>query len=419
MNEKRGLTALEMVKERKVNIENLVRIHDIDINYFMECITQAFVKTKTLNDPTVDARSVVFAVLECAKLGLVPDGKQCAIVPYKGKAVFILGYQGVVDLAYQSGAVRSIWAENVYNANKIDDDGKLIGDKFSYQRGSNPKIDHVPIDTNRNQEDITHTYAVAKLHNGDLVFEVLTREQVEKIRSVSPARSDGPWVKWWDQMAKGKTVKRLDTYLPSTPNMKRAKEIDEVEIQDRFINIPEPIISDKDGVVIEGEYNNVSITNDEKTEHNISSRTDTKHTGRTGSSDEQNSSQQERGSLAEEVSISEKTKSNARSEAMKKSHADKKDRKDKATIKQEIENPVLITSTETKVLDVSLTGPNDVSNAPTQKIMDDIEELLMESTNTLEEIEFVKKKYEINSYQDLSASQANEYYKYLVEKVNG
>jgi len=366
-------TAIDMIREREVNIGNLLQVAEINTNYFMECVTQAFNKTPKLNDKSVNRRSVVFAVMECAKLGLVPDGKQCAIVPYKGKAVFILGYQGVVDLAYQSGAVKSIWAENVYK-----------GDEFSWERGLEPKIHHIPKGETSDQADITHTYAVARLNNGDTVFEVLTREQVEKIRSVSPAKSDGPWVKWWDQMAKGKTVKRLDTYLPSTPNMKRAKSIDEVELRDEFINVPDPIKVDNDGVIIDDtEFDNEKVGNGPFDEPNISIREREEGDG------DNESQQGQSGSLREEIDISEKKTA-------------------KAVIKQAVTEPELI-----------VTKKEEKFQPPTEKVMDDIEDLLMEIPNTVDEIDYIKDTYKIDSYVSLSGPQAEEYYKHLVEKVNG
>ena len=381
-------SALEMIRDREVNISNLLQVAEINTSYFMECITQAFNKTPKLNDKSIDRRSVVFAVMECAKLGLVPDGKQCAIVPYKSKAVFILGYQGVVDLAYQSGAVRSIWAENVYK-----------GDEFSWQRGLEPKIHHIPKGETSDQAEITHTYAVAKLNNGEIVFEVLTREQVEKIRSVSPARSDGPWVKWWDQMAKGKTVKRLDTYLPSTPNMKRAKEIDEVELRDDFINIPEPIKHDDDGVIIDDKrFDNaqeVRDFTDNEPDRGTGERTEEDRVPLTQS--------EESGSLAEEINISEKKTSNARSQSMKASHAIRKAEKKAIKILDEVENASLLKNTIPTV---------------SEKMMEDIDELLQEIPNALAEMDYARDKYG-ESYNNLNANQADEFYKYLLEKING
>jgi hypothetical protein len=52
----------------------------------------------------------------------------------------------------------------------------------------------------------------------------MTMAEINKIRGRSRAKSDGPWVTDFDEMAKKTVVRRLTKYLPSSPKMDRAIE---------------------------------------------------------------------------------------------------------------------------------------------------------------------------------------------------
>jgi hypothetical protein len=47
----------------------------------------------------------------------------------------------------------------------------------------------------------------------------MTVEDVEKVRAVSKAANSGPWVGWWDQMAKKTVIRRLAKVLPQSSDL--------------------------------------------------------------------------------------------------------------------------------------------------------------------------------------------------------
>lgn len=165
------------------------------------------------------------AVLQCAQLGLEPGSAlgHCYLLPYgNGKAKdgrpncqLIIGYRGMIDLARRSGQIISI---NAYCVHKKDD--------FVYELGLHPDIKHRP-SAEAERGPVTYVYAVAQLQGGGVQFEVMSRAEIEAVRSQSKAGTRGPWVTHWEEMARKTVVRRLFKYLPVSTEALRAVEVDE------------------------------------------------------------------------------------------------------------------------------------------------------------------------------------------------
>lgn len=168
--------------------------------------------------------SFLGAVMQCAQLGLEPGNAlgHAYLLPFgSGKAKdgranvqLIIGYRGMIDLARRSGQIISISAHAVHQ-----------NDQFHYELGLNPDIKHVPADGERGA--VTHVYAVAKLKDGGVQFEVMSRYDVEQVRKTSKASGNGPWVTHWDEMAKKTVCRRLFKWLPVSIEMQQAVSMDE------------------------------------------------------------------------------------------------------------------------------------------------------------------------------------------------
>lgn len=169
--------------------------------------------------------SFLGAILQCAQLGLEPGSAlgHCYLLPFgNGKArdglqnaQLIIGYRGMIDLARRSGQIVSIAAYVVREE-----------DEFDYQLGLQPNIVHKPAHKAK-PGAVTFVYAVANLKGGGVQFEVMSRAEIEAVRSQSKAGTSGPWVSHWDEMAKKTVIRRLFKYLPVSIEIARAVEVDE------------------------------------------------------------------------------------------------------------------------------------------------------------------------------------------------
>lgn len=163
-----------------------------------------------------DKRSLMGAIITCSQLGLEPGNSlgHAYLIPFGKEVTLVVGYRGLIDLARRSGQIISISARAVY-----------ANDKFSFSYGLNETVEHTPADGERGE--LAHVYAVARLRDGGVQFEVMSRIDIEKIRAQSKAGKSGPWISHYDEMAKKTVVRRLFKYLPVSIEIQRAVTIDE------------------------------------------------------------------------------------------------------------------------------------------------------------------------------------------------
>lgn len=173
-------------------------------------------------------QSILLAVMQAAELGLEAGGLlgDGYLVPYKGKAQFIVGYRGLINLARRSGQMRAIEAHVVRTA-----------DTFEVEFGLETKLVHRP-SLHGDPGDIVAVYSVAHFRDGGYQVEVMTRAEVDAIRKRSEASDSGPWVTDYAEMAKKTVIRRLCKYLPLSPELAKALEHEAAIDQ----NAPSPIV---------------------------------------------------------------------------------------------------------------------------------------------------------------------------------
>lgn len=175
-------------------------------------------------------RSVMNAATKAAQDGLIPDGREAALVVFNTKqkingkdewrksAVYMPMVYGLMKKVRQSGGVSALYEPQIVYKN----------DYFVYELGFNPKLEHTPLMVG-DRGDVIGAYAVAKLDDKSqsIVSAFLTLREIEKIRAVSKAAKRGPWVDWWEEMAKKSAMRRLCKYLPSSSDLDAAFTRDE------------------------------------------------------------------------------------------------------------------------------------------------------------------------------------------------
>lgn len=112
------------------------------------------------------------------------------------KAKFELSYKGHILLAKRSSTVTSIYADYI-----------CAHDKYHIERGINQDFKHSFSIVNRG-EIIAH-YACIKFSNGEFDFEIMNKEEIDKVKNCSNAKNAAPWTIWRDQMGKKAVLKRL------------------------------------------------------------------------------------------------------------------------------------------------------------------------------------------------------------------
>jgi recombination protein RecT len=156
--------------------------------------------------------SFVVAMMDAARCGLEPNGKDAALVPYGQECQFQPMFQGMIKQAVQGGAAKKINARIVY-----------ANDKFKLKYDPEPHIDHEP--AYDDEGEVVGAYAYAVLPDGTLHVEYMNKRQLDHIKAKSKSRS-GPWSTDPEEMYRKTPVKRLFKYLPVPDEVEYAVQVD-------------------------------------------------------------------------------------------------------------------------------------------------------------------------------------------------
>lgn len=165
-----------------------------------------------------DRRSLLGSCMKAAQDGLLTDGREAALVIFNSKEGKKVQYMpmvgGILKKIRNSGELASISANVVYDQ-----------DQFEYELGDDERITHKPF-LGQDRGNPIAVYAVAKTKDGAIYREVMSVSDVEKVRAASRAGKYGPWVDWWDEMAKKTVIRRMAKRLPSSADVDQVFESD-------------------------------------------------------------------------------------------------------------------------------------------------------------------------------------------------
>lgn len=148
------------------------------------------------------------ACMDAATDGLLPDGREGAIIPYKGKAKWMPMVQGIMKKVRNSGEIGDIDAQIVCENDEYD---SWIDEKGRHFKWRKAKKD-------RGAEMLTFAYAVGK--DGTFYFEEIGEEDMRNIEKSSPS-DDSPWKgPFKNEMKRKSALRRLAKYrLPSSTDL--------------------------------------------------------------------------------------------------------------------------------------------------------------------------------------------------------
>lgn len=175
------------------------------------------------------AASLGACVLQAAAMGLEPDGRRAHLIPRDNRkagvteCTLLIDYKGLVELAIRNGDLASIHADVVCE-----------NDDFEYNLG---QIEKHRIDLRKPRGAVYAVYCLVKRKDGGTQSVVLTRDEVEAVRSRAQSRNDGPWVTDWNEMAKKTAFRRLSKWLVLSPEIRDAVEYgdDDYEQPERVV----------------------------------------------------------------------------------------------------------------------------------------------------------------------------------------
>lgn len=206
------------------------------------------IKTAVAKSPellTADKTSLMLSCMDAAADGLLPNGKEAALVIYKtktrdGRFVDKVQYmpmiRGLYKLARNSKEIAVLAAHVVYEK-----------DDFFFSYGFETELKHAPY-LGEDRGRPVAVYACATTKDGERDVEVMSVGDVNKIRDCSKTfkkNGTGPWKDFWDEMARKTVMRRLLKRLPMSEEVERAIDRDNAfyEMEQRRLSSPEVVES--------------------------------------------------------------------------------------------------------------------------------------------------------------------------------
>lgn len=155
------------------------------------------------------------AITNIASVGisLNPVLKEAYLVPRGGMVCLDISYIGLVKLATDTGAIEWVQAETVREKDEFEFTG--VGNR--------------PLHRMKPFEDrgaVVGVYCVAQLASGPCLTTIMSKAEVDSIRDKSSqAAKYGPWVDFYEEMAKKTVIKRAAKLWPKSERLDAAVEV--------------------------------------------------------------------------------------------------------------------------------------------------------------------------------------------------
>ena len=184
----------------------------------------------TKNLERCEPASVLGGLMTCAQLGLRPGVQGLGhawLLPFWDRklggyrAQLVIGYQGLVDLAYRSGHVASVIARTAHE-----------NDVFEVDYGIADTIVHKPRMDGPRGRPIAY-YAIVKYVSGGYAFWVMSDQEMREYRDRHATarnregRIFGPWVDHFEGMAHKTVLRRLAKFMPKSVELATALAADQ------------------------------------------------------------------------------------------------------------------------------------------------------------------------------------------------
>ena len=202
-------SAIQGAKDRFAKVAQSAVNYDRESIFAMQMLMKNDFSLKTANN---NPNSVKLAMINVASTGLTlnPANGYAYLVPRDGAIHLDISYKGLIKIATDCGSVAWARADVVYDA-----------DAFEYRGPAEAPV-HTADPFKRDRGEIVGCYCIAKTKEGDVLTEVMARDEIEKIRSKSTAwvkgstGRKGPWEEFFSEMCRKAVVKRASKTWPYT-----------------------------------------------------------------------------------------------------------------------------------------------------------------------------------------------------------
>jgi recombination protein RecT len=189
--------------------------------------------TRTPKLAQCEQASFFQCLLTLSQLGLEPDGRRAHLIPFENRkrgcveCQLIVDYKGLAELAMRSGAVSNLHADIVCDK-----------DEFDYDRGELKKH---RINFREPRGEIYAAYAICRFKDGSEKCDVMTKHEIDAVRSRSRSGNNGPWVTDYNEMAKKTVFRRLSKWLPLSPEYRDALDADADAVEEMRVENARPV----------------------------------------------------------------------------------------------------------------------------------------------------------------------------------
>jgi len=152
-----------------------------------------------------DPNSVLLAAYEAAEVGcnLSPSLQMGWLIPYNKEAQFQPSYRFFIQKAYETGEVKTFFAEVVYE-----------GDELNRQYAPKKNLFHAPGTGPRTKETAIGAYSLIEFTDGTIDWEYMTAEQIGRHRQHSKQPNSLMWTTFWEEAFRKTPIRVMAKRLP-------------------------------------------------------------------------------------------------------------------------------------------------------------------------------------------------------------
>lgn len=149
--------------------------------------------------------SLLLSLMKASQMGIECDGRNGHLIPRwnkqtgKTECTFMPDYKGLVGLVRKNGGVSDVYSDVI-----------CANDTIKITKGLHRDLIHEPPHLSQPRGPVIGAYAVIAYKDGGAPsFDVMSKEEIDYIRSRSQSANSGPWVTDYAEMAKKTVLKRL------------------------------------------------------------------------------------------------------------------------------------------------------------------------------------------------------------------